>query len=135
MVELLLAVNGDIFNNNGLTATKSVSDSSSVVLSVSATAYLEPWQTLSLMIRSTGVGAFDVVSGSMFSVVLLGKFSVLVGAVVNHTPSTGECADRLSVYNGGGSLHLRCGVKEDNFVILCLNAGEADGKLLLIQML
>ena len=105
MVELLLAVNGDTFNNNGLTATKSVSDSSSVVLSVSATAYLEPWQTLSLMIRSTGVGAFDVFNGSMFSVVLLGKFSALVATVVNHTLSTGECTDRLSVYNGGGSLH------------------------------
>ena len=105
MVELLLAVNGDTFNNNGLTATKSVSDSLSVVLSVSATAYLETWQTLSLMIRSTGVGAFDVVNGSMFSVVLLGKFSARVDAVVNQALRTGKCADRLSVYNGGASLH------------------------------
>lgn len=83
MVELLLAVNGDTSNDNGLTATKSVMDSSSVVLSLSATAYLEPWQALSLMIRSTGVGALDVVNGSMFSVVLLGKFSALVGALHN----------------------------------------------------
>lgn len=72
-------MNGDTSNDNGLTATKSVMDSLSVVLSLSATAYLEQWQTLSLMIRSTGVGAFDVVNGSLFSVVLLGKFSVLVG--------------------------------------------------------
>ena len=73
LVELLVSVNGDTLNNNGLTATKSVMDNLSVVLSLSATAYLESWQTLSLMIRSTGVGAFDVVSGSTFNVVLLGK--------------------------------------------------------------
>ena len=48
-------------------------DGSSVALSLSATVYLEPWQSLSLMIRSTGVGAFDVVNESSFSVVLLGK--------------------------------------------------------------
>ena len=48
-------------------------DGLSVALSLSATAYLEPWQTLSLMVRSTGVGLFDVVNGSAFSVVLLGK--------------------------------------------------------------
>ena len=72
-VELQVSVNGDTLNNNGLTATKSVMDNLSVVLSLSATAYLESWQTLSLMIRSTGVGAFDVVNGSTFNVVLLGK--------------------------------------------------------------
>lgn len=73
MVELLLSVNGDTLNTNGLTAAKGVMDGSSVALSLSATVYLEPWQTLSLMIRSTGVGAFDVVNESSFSVVLLGK--------------------------------------------------------------
>ena len=81
MVELLLSVNGDTSSDNGLTATKSVMDSLSVVLSLSATAYLEPWQTLSLMIRNTGVGTFDVVNGSMFSVVLLGKLSTLLGSL------------------------------------------------------
>jgi len=73
LVELLLSVNGDTLNTNGLTATKGVMDGLSVVLSLSATAYLEQWQTLSLMIRSTGVGAFDVVNGSTFGLVLLGK--------------------------------------------------------------
>lgn len=73
MVELLLSVNGDTLNTNGLTAAKGVMDGFSVALSLSATVYLEPWQTLSLMIRSTGVGAVDVVNESTFSVVLLGK--------------------------------------------------------------
>ena len=73
LVELLLSVNGDTINTNGLKATKGVTDGLSVVLSLSATAYLEPWQTLYLMIRSTGVGAFEVVNGSTFSVALIGK--------------------------------------------------------------
>ncbi|KAJ7381533.1 Cadherin cytoplasmic C-terminal, partial [Desmophyllum pertusum] len=71
LVELLLSVNGDTINTNGLKATKGVTDGLSVVLSLSATAYLEPWQTLYLMIRSTGVGAFEVVNGSTFSVALI----------------------------------------------------------------
>ena len=73
LVELLLSVNGDTRNTDGLKATKGVTDGLSVVLSLSATAYLEPWQTLYLMIRSTGVGAFEVVDGSTFSVALIGK--------------------------------------------------------------
>ncbi|KAJ7318647.1 hypothetical protein OS493_037588 [Desmophyllum pertusum] len=71
LVELLLSVNGDTINTNGLKATKGVTDGLSVVLSLSETAYLEPWQTLYLMIRSTGVGAFEVVNGSTFSVALI----------------------------------------------------------------
>ena len=73
LIELLLSVNGDTANTNGLKATKAVMDGLTVVLSLSATAYLEPWQSLYLMIRSTGVGAFEVVNGSTFSVTLLGK--------------------------------------------------------------
>lgn len=73
MIELLLSVNGETENNNGLKATKGVMDGLLVVLSLSATAYLEPWQSLYLMIRSTGVGTFEVISGSTFSVTLLGK--------------------------------------------------------------
>ena len=66
-------MNGDTVNTNGLKATKGVMDGLTVVLSLSATAYLEPWQSLYLMIRSTGVGAFEVVNGSTFSVTLLRK--------------------------------------------------------------
>lgn len=73
MVEILLSVNGETVNTNGLKATKGVTDGLSVVLSLSATAYLEPWQTLYLMVRSSGVGVFEVVNGSTFSVLLLGK--------------------------------------------------------------
>jgi len=73
LVELLLSVSGDTLNANGPRATKGIMDGLSVALSLSATAYLESWQTLSLMIRSTGAGVFDVVTGSTFSVVLLGK--------------------------------------------------------------
>ncbi|KAL9976385.1 hypothetical protein ACROYT_G013683 [Oculina patagonica] len=71
LIELLLSVNGDTENTNGLKATKGVINGSTVVLSLSATAYLEPWQSLYLMIRSTGVGEFEVVNGSTFSVTLL----------------------------------------------------------------
>ena len=74
-MELLLTVNGDAMNTNGLKATKSVTDGLSVILSLSATAYLEQWQTLYLMIRSSGEGDFEVTNGGTFSVVLLGKTS------------------------------------------------------------
>ncbi len=73
LIELLLSVNGDTENTNGLKTTKGVIDGLTVVLSLSTTAYLEPWQSLYLMIRSTGVGEFEVVNGSTFSVTLLGK--------------------------------------------------------------
>lgn len=72
MVELLLSVNGDATNGNGLKATKGVPDGSSAVLSLSATVYLEPWQTLYLMIRSTGGSTLEVLNGSTFSVALIG---------------------------------------------------------------
>ncbi|KAJ7394203.1 Cadherin EGF LAG seven-pass G-type receptor 2 [Desmophyllum pertusum] len=86
LVELLLSVNGDTINTNGLKATQGVTDGLSVVLSLSATAYLEPWQTLYLMIRSTGVGAFEVVNGSTFSVALIEetKFYKTVAANITH---------------------------------------------------
>ncbi|XP_022800058.1 uncharacterized protein LOC111337931 isoform X2 [Stylophora pistillata] len=71
IIELLLSVNGDAMNTNGLKAIRGVTDGLSVVLSLSATAYLEQWQTLYLMIRSSGEGDFEVTNGSTFSVVLL----------------------------------------------------------------
>ena len=72
IIELLLSVNGDSVNTNGLKATKAVAAGSSVVLSLSATVYLEAWQTLYLMIRSSGAGTVEVVNGSTFSVALIG---------------------------------------------------------------
>ena len=72
IIELLLSVNGDSLNTNGLKATKAVAAGSSVALSLSATVYLEPWQTLYLMIRSSGAGTVEVVNGSTFSVALIG---------------------------------------------------------------
>ena len=72
MVELLLSVNGETSNTNGLKATKATTPGSTVALSLSATVYLERWQTLYLMIRSTGDGALEVLNGSTFSVALIG---------------------------------------------------------------
>ena len=72
MVELLLSVNGETSNTNGLKATKATTPGSTVALSLSATVYLERWQTLYLMIRSTGDGALEVLNGSTFSVALVG---------------------------------------------------------------
>ena len=72
IIELLLSVNGDSLNTNGLKAAKAVAAGSSAVLSLSATIYLEPWQTLYLMIRSSGAGTVEVVNGSTFSVALIG---------------------------------------------------------------
>ncbi|XP_067053159.1 uncharacterized protein [Acropora muricata] len=72
LVELLLSVNGDTTNGNGLRATKQVPNAGYfIVLSLSATVHLEPWQTLYLMIRSTGAGSFEVVNGSTFGVALI----------------------------------------------------------------
>ena len=72
-MELLLSVNGDTTNGNGLRATKQVPNADYfIVLSVSATVHLEPWQTLYLMIRGTGAGSFEVVNGSTFGVTLIG---------------------------------------------------------------
>ena len=71
-VELLLSVNGETSNSNGLKATKATTPGSTVALSLSATVYLERWQTLYLMIRSTGDGALEVLNGSTFSVALIG---------------------------------------------------------------
>ncbi|XP_068682166.1 uncharacterized protein [Montipora foliosa] len=71
MVELLLSVNGDTTNGNGLQATKQVRSGSYAVLSFSSTVYLEPWQTLYLMIRATGAGSFEVLEGSTFGVALI----------------------------------------------------------------
>ncbi|XP_067044679.1 uncharacterized protein [Acropora muricata] len=72
LVELLLSVNGDTTNGNGLRATKQVPNAGYfIVLSLSATVHLEPWQTLYLMIRSTGAGSFEVVNGSTFGVALM----------------------------------------------------------------
>ena len=74
LVELLLSVNGDTTNGNGLRATKQVPNADYfIVLSLSATVHLEPWQTLYLMIRGTGAGSFEVVNGSTFGVALIGK--------------------------------------------------------------
>ena len=74
LVELLLSVNGDTTNKNGLRATKQVPNAGYfIVLSFSATVHLEPWQTLYLMIRGTGAGSFEVVNGSTFGVALIGK--------------------------------------------------------------
>ena len=72
MVELLLSVNGETSNTNGLKATKATTPGSTVALSLSATVYLELWQTLYLMIRSTGDGTLEVLNGSTFSVALIG---------------------------------------------------------------
>ena len=72
MVELLLSVNGETSNTNGLKATRATTPGSTVALSLSATVYLERWQTLYLMIRSTGDGALEVLNGSTFSVALIG---------------------------------------------------------------
>ena len=73
LVELLLSVNGDTTNGNGLRATKQVPNAGYfIVLSVSATVHLEAWQTLYLMIRGTGAGSFEVVNGSTFGVALIG---------------------------------------------------------------
>ena len=72
MVELLLSVNGETSNTNGLKATKAATIGSTVALSLSATVYLELWQTLYLMIRSTGDGTLEVLNGSTFSVALIG---------------------------------------------------------------
>ncbi|XP_074616069.1 uncharacterized protein LOC141875640 isoform X2 [Acropora palmata] len=72
LVELLLSVNGDTTNGNGLRATKQVPNAGYfIVLSLSATVHLEPWQTLYLMIRGTGAGSFEVVNGSTFGVALI----------------------------------------------------------------
>ena len=72
-MELLLSVNGDTTNGNGLQATKEVPSAGHfIVLSVSATVHLEPWQTLYLMIRGTGAWSFEVVNGSTFGVALIG---------------------------------------------------------------
>ncbi|XP_068682491.1 uncharacterized protein [Montipora foliosa] len=71
MVELLLSVNGDTTNGNGLQATKQVRSGSYAILSFSSTVYLEPWQTLYLMIRATGAGSFEVLEGSTFGVALI----------------------------------------------------------------
>ena len=73
MVELLLSVDGDTTNGNGLQATKQVRSGSYAVLSFSSTVYLELWQTLYLMIRATGAGSFEVLEGSTFGVALIGK--------------------------------------------------------------
>ena len=72
MVELLLSVNGETSNTNGLKASKATTLGSTVALSLSATVYLELWQTLYLMIRSTGDGTLEVLNGSTFSVALIG---------------------------------------------------------------
>ena len=71
-VELLLSVNGETSNTNGLKASKATTPGSTVALSLSATVYLELWQTLYLMIRSTGDGTLEVLNGSTFSVALIG---------------------------------------------------------------
>ena len=72
MVELLLSVNGETSNTNGLKASKAATPGSTVALSLSATVYLELWQTLYLMIRSTGDDTLEVLNGSTFSVALIG---------------------------------------------------------------
>ena len=72
MVELLLSVNGETSNTNGLKATKATTPGSTVALTLSATVYLEVWQTLYLMIRSNGGGTLEVLNGGRFSVALLG---------------------------------------------------------------
>ena len=72
MVELLLSVNGETSKTNGLKASKAATPGSTVALSLSATVYLELWQTLYLMIRSTGDGTLEVLNGSTFSVALIG---------------------------------------------------------------
>ena len=72
MVEVLLSVNGETSNINGLKATKAATPGSTVALSLSATVYLELWQSLYLMIRGTGDGTLEVLNGSTFSVVLIG---------------------------------------------------------------
>ena len=72
ILELLLSVNGETSNANGLKATKTATPGSTVALSLSATVYLELWQTLYLMIRSTGDGTLEVLNGSTFSVALIG---------------------------------------------------------------
>lgn len=72
MVELLLSVNGETSNTNGLKATRAATPGSPVALSLSATVYLELWQSLYLMIRSTGDGTLEVLNGSKFSVALIG---------------------------------------------------------------
>ena len=73
LVELLLSVNGDTTSENGLRAIKQIPTAGYlIVLSVSATVHLEPWQTLYLMIRGTGAGSLEVVNGSTFGVALIG---------------------------------------------------------------
>ena len=72
MVELLLSVNGETSNTNGLKASKAATPGSTVALSLSATVYMEVWQTLYLMIRSTSGGTLEVLNGSTFSVALIG---------------------------------------------------------------
>ena len=72
MVELLLSVNGETSNTNGLKTSKATTPGSTVALSLSATVYLELWQTLYLMIRGTGDGTLEVLNGSTFSVALIG---------------------------------------------------------------
>ena len=72
MVELLLSANGETSTTDGLKATKATTPGSTVALSLSATVYLEVWQTLYLMIRSTGDGTLEVLNGSTFSVALIG---------------------------------------------------------------
>lgn len=74
MLELLLSVNGETSNTNGLKATKTATPGATVALSLSATVYLELWQTLYLMIRSTGDGILEVLNGSTFSVALIGTY-------------------------------------------------------------
>ena len=79
MVELLLSINGETSNANDLKVTKAATPGSTVALSVSATVYLELWQTLYLMIRSTGDdGTLEVLNGSTFSVALIGTYDLLI---------------------------------------------------------
>ena len=78
MVELLLSINGETSNANDLKVTKAATPGSTVALSLSATVYLEVWQTLYLMIRSTGDGTLEVLNGSTFSVALIGTYHLMI---------------------------------------------------------
>ena len=78
MVELLLSINGETSKANDLKVTKAATPGSTVALSLSATVYLEVWQTLYLMIRSTGDGTLEVLNGSTFSVALIGTYHLMI---------------------------------------------------------
>lgn len=78
MVELLLSINGETSNANDLKVTKAATPGSTVALSLSATVYLEVWQTLYLMIRSTGDGTLEVLNGSTFRVALIGTYHLMI---------------------------------------------------------